>query len=379
VTVRLRPGQRMTTRRSCEPEVLILTPDFPPDIGGIQTLVWRTAMGLTDLRPRVVTLEATGAKEFDRRQPFAVVRVPVRAGHRMGIGALNTVAAVSGLRIRPQVILSGHLVTGPAAIALGRLLRKPFVQLAHGQELTRRSRLAAGVLRRAHSTVAVSKYSKSLVEDIAGSGVRVRVEHPGVDCPALTPTPAMANQSIVVVARLAERYKGHDILLRSLVRVRERLPEANLHIVGDGPLRLELERFAHELGVASATTFHGQVSDGERDAILRGATVFAMPSRVESGRAGEGFGIAYVEAGAMGLPVVAGKVGGAVDAVIDGKTGLLVDAEDPDAVAGALVTLLESPARAKEIGRAGWEHARVLTWRRFAGSVEAALEDAIAS
>ncbi len=179
--------------------------------------------------------------------------------------------------------------------------------------------------------------------------------------------------SIVIVARLAERYKGHDVLLRALPLVREHVPDATLEVVGDGPLRSELEDLARRLGITPATTFHGSTTDDRRDEILRGACVFAMPSRVEPGGAGEGFGISYVEAGAQGLPVVAGDVGGALDAVVDGETGLLVDPVSPEAVAGALVELLQDRERAKRMGRAGWEHARSLSWDQAASSVEAVL------
>jgi phosphatidylinositol alpha-1,6-mannosyltransferase len=99
-----------------------------------------------------------------------------------------------------------------------------------------------------------------------------------------------------------------------------------------------------------------------------------MPSRVDGSGFGEGFGIVYVEAGARGLPVVAGNVGGAVDAVVDGETGLLVDPESPEEVANALSDLLLDRARAQRMGRAGWEHARSFSWGRTASEVEAVLD-----
>ncbi len=107
----------------------------------------------------------------------------------------------------------------------------------------------------------------------------------------------------------------------------------------------------------------GAVSEGERDAALDRAHVFAMPSRLPPGGVGgEGFGIVYLEAAAHGLPCVAGNVGGATDAVVDGETGLLVDPEDHRAVAGALVDLLLDPPRAGALGDAAATRARLFAW-----------------
>jgi phosphatidyl-myo-inositol dimannoside synthase len=363
---------------SAAPDVLVLTPDFPPGIGGIQTLVWRLVTGFTRFQPCVVAMAADGSCAFDQQQPFQVVRAPAIAGHRLAVAALNALGIFEGLRRRPAVILSAHIVAGPAAVALARTLRRPVVQITHAQELTRRERLARTVLSRADATIAVSRYSRELAERYGGHPDRIRVVHPGVDCPPTPPEPEFARSSIVVVARLTERYKGHDMLLRALPLVRERVPEANLQIVGGGPLQPELERLARELGVNSATTFHGALSDSRRDAILSEASVFAMPSRIETGGAGEGFGIAYVEAGAKGLPVVAGNVGGALDAVVDGETGLLVDPRSPEAIADALVELLEDQERARRMGRAGWERARSLSWAHAATGVEEVLAEVTA-
>jgi phosphatidyl-myo-inositol dimannoside synthase len=359
-----------------QPTVLVLTPDFPPEIGGIQTLVLRVAKGLTHFRPLVVTIAAEGAHEFDGQQPFRVVRSPAPIGHRSGVLTLNAVGALEGVRSAPSVILSAHIVAGPAAIALGRLLGRPVVQHAHAQELGRRKRLAGYVLNRAQAVIASSGYTKELVDTITGGNANVRVVHPGVDCASEPPTPTMKHSTIVVVARLTERYKGHDILLRALPLVRRHIKDAQLHVVGDGELRPELERLADMLKVSSATTFHGTVTDTERDAILAGATVFAMPSRLQAhGRGGEGFGIVYIEASAHGIPVLAGNVGGSRDAVIDGKTGLLVNPDNPQAVADGLVTILQDPEAARRMGRAGWEHARTLSWARTAAGVEAVLNE----
>jgi phosphatidylinositol alpha-1,6-mannosyltransferase len=320
--------------------VLVLTPDFPPGVGGIQTLAHRLTADFSRYAPRVVAPTAIGAATFDRDLCFPVTRV-VASGtkRRLSVAALNGAGLAAALRHRPDVILSMHIVAGPAALLAGRMLGKPVVQYAHAQELEHRPALAHHVLSRADAVVAVSRHTGTLVERVAGAGARVHVVHPGVG--TLGPEPLgreVAEPSVVVVARLTERYKGHDVLLRAMAVVGQRVPGARLQVIGDGPLRRELELLAHQVGVADMTTFHGRVADAERDAIMSRSAVFAMPSRLVDG-AGEGFGIAYVEAGAQGLPVVAGRVAGALDAVIDGETGLLVDPEDHVAVADALSSL----------------------------------------
>jgi phosphatidylinositol alpha-1,6-mannosyltransferase len=175
----------------------------------------------------------------------------------------------------------------------------------------------------------------------------------------------------VTVARLQDRYKGHDVLMRSMPLIRERVPDVRWVIVGDGPLRGELQELASALGVSDAVTFTGPASDRERDGWIRRATLLAMPSRLpEGGLAGEGYGIVYLEAGTFGKPVVAANVAGALDAVVDGETGLLVDPTDPAAVAGAITTLLLDSDLAARLGRAGAARAATLSWPQIARRVQ---------
>jgi phosphatidylinositol alpha-1,6-mannosyltransferase len=249
------------------------------------------------------------------------------------------------------------------------------VQYVHALEVPRRPELARRVLRGADAIVAVSRYSRSLVERIAGATGPVRIVHPGVDTSPVPPDLPMREPSIVVVSRLSERYKGHDVLLRGLAIVDGAVPGARLEVVGDGPLRAELQSLAASLGLGDRVTFHGNVTDTRREELLRGATAFAMPSRLDPDGSGEGFGIVYAEAGAAGLPVVAGNVGGATDAVLDGVTGLLVDPESPEAVAAALVELLTDRTRARTLGLAGWRRARELSWSAAAVELESVLAE----
>jgi phosphatidylinositol alpha-1,6-mannosyltransferase len=180
---------------------------------------------------------------------------------------------------------------------------------------------------------------------------------------------------IVTVARLADRYKGHDVMLHALPLIRARVPDVKWIVIGDGPLREPLERRAAALGLNRDVRFLGSVSDQERDRWLDQARVFAMPSRLSSSGGGEGFGIVYLEAGSHMLPVVAGNVGGAVEAVVDGVTGLLVDPTEPAAVANAIADLLIDRRRAEALGRAGAARARDFSWPTIAKQVEDLLRE----
>jgi phosphatidylinositol alpha-1,6-mannosyltransferase len=176
------------------------------------------------------------------------------------------------------------------------------------------------------------------------------------------------------VARLEDRYKGHDVITRAMPLVRAQVPDAQWVVIGNGPLRSGLERLATAQGVEDAVHFLGAVSDEERNAWLRRASLLAMPSRLpDGGFAGEGFGIVYLEAGAYGKPVLAGNVGGALDAVVDGETGLLVDPRNHVAVAAAATRLLRDGELAQRLGTAGAKRAKSFAWPVICRRVEEVL------
>jgi phosphatidylinositol alpha-1,6-mannosyltransferase len=356
-----------------EPRLLLLTPDYPPAPGGIQLLVGRIVQHANRLHVRVVTLDAPGAREFDDAAGGPPVRrVPQWGGHRSAIAALNAVSAMEARRFRPAAVLSAHIVTAPAAALIGGVLRVPFVQYLYAEELGVRPALAAFALRRAAATIAVSRYTRELAVAAGAEPDSVHLIPPGVDLPKASDGAREAPRpTVLTIARLRDRYKGHDVMLRALPLIRARVPEVEWVVVGDGPLRAGLERAAADQGLVDAVRFLGAVSDDERDRWLRRAHVFTMPSRVPAGGfAGEGFGIVYLEAAAHGLPVVAGNVGGAPDAIVDGETGVLVDPNDHIALAEAIARLLLDPDHARALGAAGARRACEFTWPAVARRVE---------
>lgn len=391
---------------AARPRLLVLTPDFPPGPGGVQALTERLAAALTGFEVRVVTLDAPGGAAFDAAGGLDVRRV--RGCSLPGPGrwlGLNAVAVAQARRFRPAAILSMHIVVSPAAALARRALGVPSVQYFHANEIPDKPALSRFAARHADATIAVSSYTAELLAAHGARPRELRVVPPGVDVPAAADEPGVpspagaqlgaeataghggagltaddARPTVLTIARLRDAYKGHDVLLRALALVRAEIPQARVAVIGDGPRRAPLEALARELGLdARAALFLGAVGDAQRDAWLERADVFAMPSRrPEDGRAGEGFGIVYLEAAAHGVPVVAGACGGALDAVADGETGLLVDPTDARAVADALTALLRDPERAHALGAAGRERALQFAWPRVAARVEALLHELMA-
>jgi phosphatidylinositol alpha-1,6-mannosyltransferase len=373
------PDRSLGGRNEPRPRALVLTPDFPPAKGGVQLLLHRIVSNWSSLEPTVVTLGPSTARAHPE-DSIVVWQVPhTRLGHRIDIARLTANALKTAVSVRPDVILSGHLVMAPAAIAIHRLLGRPFVQYFYGKEVAARPRLASLAIANASAVIAVSSFTAQLAASIRAHPHALIIP-PGVDLPRDPPPVARSRHpsTIITVARLADRYKGHDVMLRALPLIRARVPDVSWALVGDGPLRQTYERMAASLGVSDCLALHGEVPDRDRDRLLDSSQVFVMVSRLSPRGEGEGFGIVYLEAGAHGLPVVAGHAGGAGEAVIDGVTGILVEPTDHVAVAGALIDVLTHPETALRMGRAGRAHAAEHTWQRASAEVESLLLDVIA-
>src|SRR3954451_12586332 len=268
-----------------KPLVLLVTPDFPPAAGGIQAVMHSLAAHASRSRVLVLTLSQSGQADFDANAGLDVRRVRAHGSRALTIARLNAAAVALALRVRPQVVLSGHIVTGPGARAAARVVRAPMVQYAHADELQARPRIARAALRGAQAVVAVSRHTAALSIAGGASPGRVHVIPPGVDLPSTDGDgadgdAAASRPTIVTVARLRERYKGHDVMLRALPLIRARVPDVEWVIVGDGPLRAEVEALAEAYAIGDAVRFAGTVPDAERDAWLGRAQVFAMPSRL---------------------------------------------------------------------------------------------------
>ncbi len=369
------PRRATGPRPGGSPCLLILTPDFPPAPGGIQVVAHRLASGLQGFDTTVVAPDAPGAARFDAESGVRTRRVHGGGALRGGRNALlNAVALAHGVSLRPHVTLSMHIAASPAAAGLARATGARTVQYFHAEEIGAKPRLAKFAAERADASIAVSEYTAGLVAATGAAVHGLHVIGNGTDVPEDASPLEEVRPTILTIARIEERYKGHDTIVRALPLVLAKVPDAQWVVIGEGSLRPGLEALAASYGVSQAIRFLGAVPDEQRNLWLRRAHLLAMPSRLPAGGfAGEGFGIVYLEAGAYGKPVVAGNVGGALDAVRDGETGLLVDPTDPLLVAEAITRLLLGRELARGLGAAGRRHALAHTWPHVVGRVEAVL------
>jgi len=348
---------------------MLLTPAFPPSTGGIERTAAALAGGLNDFKVEVVA----GRPESPvGMRPPAGILVHWAAndppGGRRATLALSRLALRICLGFRPNLVLSLHIRTMPAARAIARLTGARVILVVHAKEMCEQPALARAAIGWADGIVTVSRFSSELALEAGADPGRITLIHPGVTPPEASPPPLSARPgppTIISVSRLSDSSKGHDIALEAMARLHTLRPYLRWEIVGDGLLRPELERRADQLGLSTCVTFAGTLDDEALGRALNSAHVFCLLSRpAPAGAAGEGFGIAFVEAGAHGLPVLAGRTPGVVDAVAEGKTGLLVDPTDPQSVANGIDRLLSNPALAERLAAGGREWATALEWPR---------------
>lgn len=253
----------------------------------------------------------------------------------------------------------------------------------HYKEIIGRPGITAWSIRNSDSGIAVSNYARGKIADIFGGTLPtpVTVIHPGAELPELASRKPAARPTIVTTARLRDWYKGHDKIIEALPAVLKAVPDAQWVVIGDGQLRSELEARAQKLNVGESVQFLGAVTDEVRDNWLAAAHVFALPARYPKNEiGGEGFPVVYFEAAGRGLPAIAGNMGGPSEAVLDGRTGLLVDAESSTEIARALITLLSNTEYAEMLGAQARERvAREFRWEHVGAQLEALLRQVAAA
>jgi phosphatidylinositol alpha-1,6-mannosyltransferase len=383
---------------------LLLTTSFPPRLGGLETLLYQTNRRLAE-PPLVLAPPPASVSDMQVRAVATglVGRVAYRGLWRAhpSLHYLTTFwrAAARAMRDwRPEVVQVGHVALAPLGFLLARRARRPWLVYAYAQEVlpsppdtareapsrarasgafgrgTTRGRgsldgrLRGGALRAAEAVVVPGRFTAGLVERWGVARERIVADIPfGAE-----PRPDVAppeGTGLLSVGRLVPR-KGIDTVLLALSRLPEPKP-ATYRVVGAGPDATRLRRLAHDLGLDDRVEFLGRVSEAALAEEYQRCAVFVLPSRRTPDGQLEGLGLVFFEAAAWGRPVVAGRSGGEVDAVVDGETGVLVDGESVDQVATALQGLLSDPGRLRRLGENGRRRvASTHNWRNAAARLD---------
>lgn len=349
---------------------LLVTNDFPPKIGGIQSLLWEWWRRLPPDSFAVLTSPYAGAAAFDAEQAFHIERTrePVLLPHPWMVQRINTMARDVGVDL---IVLDPALPLG----LVGPSLDLPYDVVLHGAEVTVPGRLPLSkqtlgyVLRRARHIVAAGGYPAAEAEHAAGRALPITVVPPGVDTDRFHPladserAQARADfgipddaELLVSISRLVPR-KGFDTAIRAAALLHSSRPRLLLAIAGGGRDEQRLRGLATSLD--APVRFLGRVSNDDLPRLYGCADAYAMLCRNRwGGLEQEGFGIVFLEAAACGVPQIAGDSGGAAEAVDHGVTGLVVrHPDDPREVAAAIEALLDDPAQARRMGAAGRERA----------------------
>lgn len=348
---------------------LLVTNDFPPKVGGIQNYLWELWRRLPPEDVVVHTTPYAGSAAFDAEQPFTVIR----STEPWLLPGPHLARRVRRLAERHDVDL---VVIDPALPAglIGPGLGLPYAVVVHGAEvaipgrLPGLQRLLRRVLDSAAGVIAAGGYPALECERALSRDVAAFVIPPGVDTERFSPVGDQERaglrgrlglrpdrSTVVSVSRLVPR-KGMDTLVRAAAVLAAQGRDLQVVIAGDGRERGRLKRLAARTG--APVRLLGRLDDDDVTALVGCADVFAMLCRTRlGGLEQEGFGIVFLEAAAAGVPQVAGRSGGAHEAVSNGETGIVLDPATPEAAATAIGSLLDDGERRARMGAAARQRA----------------------
>ena len=362
-------------------KTLLITLAFPPDIGGMQTFAYMRCRAQAD-KVIILAPQVQGWETFDARVPLCIYRWSGFLSHVLVVRRFLQVLLPSFQTERlyrsegfDVIECWQPLPFGLIGLIFKVLYGVPYIVWSHGNDLSRPLRYPFGreflewAMTGAQMVVANSENTKEALLALGIPSNKIRVLNPPVnthrfrsdiDPSAITQKHGLEGKRVILTVARLVRVKGIDAVIKALPRVLEAVPNAVYLVVGDGPLRAELEQLTETLGVCDNVIFAGAVDHLSDDLprYYRACDVFVMVSRpLPHGREIERFGMVYLEAGACGKPVIGGKGGGTSEAIEDGVTGLLVDPLDVNEIADTIVRVLKDENLARRLGENGRKRA----------------------
>ena len=353
--------------------ILVITNDFGPRTGGIETFVMGLLERIIDHKVVVFTSQQGDTSEYDQQwfKKFGVQVIRDRS--KILLPSLRVAKRAKEIAQMHNIEVVVFGAAAPLALMAPKLRKagaKKIIALTHGHEVWWARIFPFNLaMKRIGNSVDHLTYlgeftrqaiSRSLSQKSIDSMVKIA---PGIDTSHFSPQ-ADANQRrtelgleskkiIISVGRLVHR-KGQDKLIQAFPTIVREIPSAHLLIVGEGPYRAHLEKLVEKLSLKANVTFVGRIFYNDLPSYLSASDVFVMPSRSRFfGLEVEGLGIVYLEASACAIPVVAGVSGGAPDAVQEGITGLCVDGTNIGQIAEAVIHICSDSKRATKMGLAG--------------------------
>lgn len=357
--------------------VLFWSGTFWPHIGGVEILSTKLLLALRECGHEfvVVTVQRNPDQPTEERyEGIPIYRFPFRSNYssaeQLTIGLMKVKQQVTQLKrtFEPDLVHINaggvseffHLITANAYPA-------PLLATLHGEWPTENNAITKNILHAAAWVVgcsaAIVNKGRQLVPEITS---RSCVVYNGLELPCLLPAPLPIEEPRVLCLGRLSPEKGFDAAVTAFASIVKRFPRARLVIVGDGPERIRLEREIGELGLTHRVELVGAVAPDAVPALLNTVTIVLIPSRQES------FGLVALEAALMARPVVATCVGGLPEVVAHEQTGLLVEPEDPRALAEAIAYLLDHPPTATYMGQAARSRAQaVFGWKQHVNAYDA--------
>ena len=356
------------------PSILLVTNDFGPRAGGIETFI----IGLLERMPKgeviVYTSKQIGSENFDQKwlENFGVK--VIRDSSKILLPTPGVIRAVRRVIKHSNIEKIWFGAAAPLAIS-ARFLRvgnvKKIVALSHGHEVWWSKVFPFNfAMKEISRSVDVLTFLGDYTGSVIGKHFKDKAKlvkiAPGIDINHFKPErdPSKVNEVrselkigseplILSVGRLVHR-KGQDKLITAMPKILAKRPDTKLLFIGQGPRKVKLDSLVAKYGIEDSVIFLGSIAYADLPKYLNAADLFVMPSRSRlMGLEVEGLGIVYLEASACALPVIAGSSGGAPDALLDGKTGYVVDGMDIDQIANRVLSLIDNPKLAKEMGEAG--------------------------
>lgn len=347
--------------------ILLLTPDFPPEKGGIQKLMFNLSnvLKISGYDIEVITLYKKYYSEFDSKQNFKISRIKIMGKRNIYILCSFFFYLPFILSKKSDLVISGHIITTIIGLIIKKIKNIPLITYTHALEIMdlRYRRIIRFLLRNSDLVIAVSDFTKNFIKKMGIKNV-FRV-YPPVDVEYFTEKKYDKlklkrelgfNKKLILltIARCdrKERYKGIDTIISVLPLLYKKFPNIHYIVVGGGNDLDRLKGIAKDFDVESLVTFTGVINDHELIRYIASADIFIMLSKqIKEGERlkCEGLGIVFLEAQAMGVPVIGGKSGGIPEIVIHKKTGLLSEPENKDDIINNIELIIKNKNLKKKI------------------------------